>query len=284
MSHRGVGKAEPTSRALSQEEAAVFETFIVPSYLTLFGEPLLERLVPTRDARVCHLECRTGYPDRALLIRLPNAHIHGVDASEHAIALARAKASTVAREAGADVVFDYRVVGAYPLPYPAAAFSHTLVVHPSPVARATLFAELARITAPRGQALLALPLRGSFAELTDLLRECALKHDLTDLEAAVETLVQLRPTDDLLGHELATAGFGKVITEVHSRTLTFTSGRAFLEDPVVRLLLAPEVAALLPTRPAIEPFAYVRDAIDKYWSEGGFALSVNVGVTSARRR
>ena len=271
------------SRALSQEEAAVFETFVVPSYLTLFGEPLLERLVPTRDARVCHLECRTGYPDRALLVRLPNAHVHGVDPSEHAIALARAKASTVATESGSDVVFDYRVLGSYPLPYPVAAFSHTLVVHPSPVARAALFAELARITAPRGQALLALPMRGSFAELNDLLRECALKHELPELEAAVSTLVQLRPTDDLLGHELTAAGFGKIVTEVHARTLAFTSGRAFLEDPVVRLLLAPELAALMPTKPAVDPLAYVRDAIDKYWSEGGFQLSVNVGVASARR-
>lgn len=271
------------SRALSQEEAAVFETFVVPSYLTLFGEPLLELLVPTKDARVCHLECRTGYPDRALLIRLPNAHVHGVDASAHAIALARAKASTVAKESGKDVVFDYRVVATYPLPYPAGAFSHTLVVHPSPAARAELFAELARITAPRGQALLALPLRGSFAELLDLLRECALKHDLADLEAAVETLARQRPTDDLLGHELASAGFGKVVTEVHARSLKFTSGRAFFEDPVVRLLLAPELAALWPTKSAVDPFAYVRDAIDKYWSEGGFELSVNVGVASARR-
>lgn len=32
------------------------------------------------------------------------------------------------------------------------------------------------------------------------------------------------------------------------------------------------------------PFLYVRDAIDKYWSDSTFELTVNVGVVSGRRR
>ena len=32
-----------------------------------------------------------------------------------------------------------------------------------------------------------------------------------------------------------------------------------------------------------KPLAYVRDAIDKYWSEGKLELSLNVGCASARK-
>jgi hypothetical protein len=32
-----------------------------------------------------------------------------------------------------------------------------------------------------------------------------------------------------------------------------------------------------------KPLSYVRDAIDKYWSEGKFELTLNVGCASARR-
>ena len=34
----------------------------------------------------------------------------------------------------------------------------------------------------------------------------------------------------------------------------------------------------------VDPFDYVRDAIDKYWSDRTFEMTVNVGVVSGRRR
>ena len=33
-----------------------------------------------------------------------------------------------------------------------------------------------------------------------------------------------------------------------------------------------------------EPFNYVRETIDKYWSDGTFELTVNVGVVAGRRK
>lgn len=153
----------PTSIA-SAKDAAIFETFVVPRYLSLFAEPLVEKIVSSRDARVCHAQCRTGYPDRQLLQKLPNAHVYGCDDSTFAVELARAKA---AAEPGN--VSDYRVVRDASLPFPSGAFSHALAVHPRMhvAARLRLFEELARILAPFGQALIALPLRGSFVELSD---------------------------------------------------------------------------------------------------------------------
>ena len=278
-----------TARHLGHEEAAIFETFVVPRYLSMFGEQLLRMLVPGRDARVCHVHCQTGYPDRLLLDRLPNAHVHGCDASPWAIELARAKAAALVKS-DEGVVFDYRVADALPLAFPPGAFSHAFTIHPlaAPQERRALLEELARIVAPRGQALIALPLRGSFVELADLLRECALKHELTDLTSAVEAATQLRPTDELLEGELEAAGFEYVDIDVRSQRLEFAGGRAFLEDPITRLVVIPElrVSGVVddPSRRAIDPLSYVRDAIDKYWSGNTFAMTVNVAVASGRRK
>jgi hypothetical protein len=62
--------------------------------------------------------------------------------------------------------------------------------------------ECARLLAPDGQALVAVPMDGSFQEVFDLLREFALKYEADDFARAVE-----RPTMDVLGAELRQAGF-----------------------------------------------------------------------------
>jgi SAM-dependent methyltransferase len=276
---RGDVAASP-ARFLGPEDTAVFETFVVPQYLSLFAERLIEMVVPGHDARVCHLQCRTGYPDRLLLEKLPNAHIYGCDNSEHAIELARAKAKTLR-----GVVSDYRVIVGQTTPFPAGAFSHGFTMHPlsAPAERRLLLEELARIVAPRGQALVAMPLRGSFSEIADLLRECALKNERTELVNAVEAAMQLRPTDDLFKRELEAAGFDHVDVDLRTRTLRFESGRELFEDPATRLMLLPDFRANLHMNDD-RAFSYVREAIDKYWSDGTFELTVNVGVVSGRRK
>lgn len=277
--------ASSPARRLGPEDFAIFETFVVPRYLSMFAERMLEMLVKGSDARVCHVHCRTGHPDRTLLERLPGAHVFGCDASEHAIELARAKAAIIQRRSPGSA-FDYRVVDTLPLPFPAGAFSHAYSLHPlcAPSERKRLIEELARLVAPRGQALLAMPLRGSFVELADLLREYALKFERTDLTNAIEAAVQLRPTEDIMARELESVGFEFVEVDVRPRTLKFENGRAVFEDPTTRLLLLPEFELNLAQGELAEPFDYVRETIDKYWSDGSFELSVNVGVVAGRRK
>ncbi|HVJ93057.1 MAG TPA: methyltransferase domain-containing protein [Labilithrix sp.] len=282
--------ATSPARHLGHEDAAIFETFVVPRYLSFFGERLVSMLAAGRDARVCHLNCRTGYPDRLLLERLPNAHVYGADVSPYAIELARAKAAALAKPGGG-VVFEYRVAETLPLAYPSGAFSHAFTIHPlaAPEERRLLLEELARLVAPRGQALIAMPLRGSFIEIADLLRECALKYELPELTNSVEAAIQLRPTDALIERELQAVGFEFVDVDVRTRTLKFAGGRGFFEDPISRLLLTPEFRVNLAletiqARSSVDPFEYVRTAIDKYWSNGTFEMTVSVGVASGRRK
>jgi SAM-dependent methyltransferase len=269
------------STRLGAADAAVFETFVVPRYLHLFGDLLIEQIAEGEEAQALHLFCRTGYPDRGVTLRLPGGHVYGIDPSTPAIELARAKAATMA-----DFVGEYRVVESIPAPFPDAAFSHVYTLHPfgAPEERAAIFAEMARLVAPAGQALMALPLRGSFTELVDLLREYALKHDAPQVATGAESAVLLRPTKEILEQEMAAAGFHFIETVTQPSSIPFRNGREFLEDPTMRLLLFPEFQGPLALTDPAPPFDYVREAIDKYWSESPFTLTVEVACISGRRK
>jgi SAM-dependent methyltransferase len=265
---------------LGPSEAAVYETLVVPRYMSLFGEMALEMLVASDDAQIVHLHCRTGYPDSGLATKLRGAHLVGIDGSLAALDIARAKAVTLP-----GIVTQYRFVPDVPTSLPPSAFSHALVVHALGARddRLSLIEECARLLAAYGQAIVAMPVRGSFQEIGDLLREYALKFDDTAIEQAVDRSEQERPTIDGLGMELQDAGFDFVELEARPMTVRFHRGRDFFEDPITRLVILPELRMELGLEDRPEPLSYVRDAIDTYWSEGNFELTVNVGCASGRR-
>jgi SAM-dependent methyltransferase len=269
------------SLPLSPEDAAVLETFVVPRYLSLFGELVLDMLLKGGGgARVAHLGCRVGYPDRQLVERIPGATVTGVDPSASAVELARNKNSLYSGSA-----VQYMSGSAFPTPLNSQAFSHVLCLHPIADAhgRAELFREMTRLMYPGGQALVALPLRGSFQEIGDLFREYALKVDDRELDRAVEDSMLERPSIESLANEMEEAGLDDVDVEIRQTTLGFPNGRSFVEDPASRLLIVPELQAQGRGYPLEKPLAYVRDAIDKYWSDGEFELTIHVGCASARQ-
>jgi SAM-dependent methyltransferase len=265
---------------LGPSEAAVYETFVVPRYMAMFGEIALEVLVESNDAQVVHLHCRTGYPDRGVAMKLRGAHLVGVDGSVAALELARAKAATMP-----EMVSQYRLVHELPTSLPSSAFTHALVMHALGVKddRSRLLDECARLLAANGQVIVTMPLRGSFQELGDLLREYALKHDEPTIDQAVDLAELERPTIEGLGQELQDAGFDFVELEQRSTAVRFPRGRDFFEDPVARLVVLPELRLELGLEGRPEPFSYVREAIDTYWSDGTFELTVNVGCATGRK-
>jgi hypothetical protein len=86
-----------------------------------------------------------------------------------------------------------------------------------------------------------------------------------------------------LSQELEAAGLDDVYVAVHQCEIEFDSGRAFLEDPVSRLMILPEVRSWFSASDLSEPLSYVADAIDRYWSEDKMALTMQVGCASARK-
>lgn len=267
------------SNALGASDAQVFETFVVPRYLSWFGEIALEMLAPSESAKVAVVPCRTGYPSQSLGERLEQMVLVGVDPSPAAIDSARTRASGVS---GASV--RYEVGGWNATALNSGNFSHLVVLHPFIATandRSTMLQRAMAILAPGGQLLFCQPLRGSFTELYDLLREYALKFDVGAMNEAIETMS--RPNVEGLSEIFEDEGFDDVDVQMVKRTLSFQSGRAFIEDPVTRLMILPDLRASISAEEFAKPVAYLRDAIDKYWSEEAFELTVHVGCATGTR-
>jgi ubiquinone/menaquinone biosynthesis C-methylase UbiE len=265
---------------LSEADAAVVDSVVVPRYLSLYGELMLELFLAGEGARVAHLGCRTGYPDDRLVRGVPNSSLVGVDSSAAALERARIKAGDLG-----ELDLSYVQAVSWQTGLDDASFSHVVTLHPPARAehRARLFREAGRLLCAAGQALVALPLRGSFQELFDLLREYALKHDDAEFGNALEQAASAHPTMETLTEELEAAGFDDVDVELRTTALAFDSGRGFVEDPATRLFILPDLAEALGGRKLDQPASYLRDAIDKYWSEAEFELGLSVGCASGRK-
>ena len=153
------------SEPLSAADAAVFETFVVPRYLKLFGDLAVKMFLGVEGARVAHLGCRTGFPYSELAKLVSGLSLYGVDCSPEVLELARYKAHAMRIES-----LEYLQAKELPAPLPAAVFSHVIALHPilRVDQRGALLAEMARLLYVGGQSLLALPLRGSFQEIGDI--------------------------------------------------------------------------------------------------------------------
>lgn len=273
----------PFGSPLIPGDAEVFESAIVPRYLSFFGALVMEMLIPFSPAKVAHVGCRTGYPDAVIGDKLPDSEIFGVDPSTPAIDMAKAKSSLLS-----NLRASYKVTeGAMPTVLAATSFTHAISMHPLCDAdgRQAILGELRRVLMPGGQALLAIPLRGSFPEIADMVREYALRQDHGELAKAIETATQSRPTIETVSEEFENAGLTEVDVDVQLIAVSFNNGREFLEDPIARLMVMPDVRAVLHAdRQVVDScMKYVQEAIAKYWSEGVFELTVNVGCASGRR-
>ncbi len=265
---------------LTAEEAPKFDPSVVPTYLSFFSAHAIELLLPFSPARVAHIGCRTGYPDGMIADKLPGAKVVGVDASEAALQVARSRAELL--NSG---TLEYERCEGLPTPLEAGTFTHTFSLCPilTPEERALFFAEHRRLLLPGGQCVLSMPIRGSFPELSDMLREYALRSDLTDLGTAVDAAWQARPTIETLAEELENASFTDVDVDVQLLVVSYANGREFVEDLATRLFVLPDLCSSLPfpsgsREPALE---YLADAVSKYWSDGVLELTVNVGCVSA---
>lgn len=257
-------------------ETAIFETFVVPGYLAPFAHLAVEMLEPVQNARIAHLLSRTGYPDREIAQRMPGARIHGFDPSPFAVELAAVKAASAF-----DVVAEYVCAASLPSPLPQGLFSHALLLHPLATSsqRTALYAEVLRLLRPGGQLVFVMPVRGSFLEVFDLLREYGLKYELPAMEPLVSRAVEVRPTVETFAEELESAGFVDVDVELRPTSLRFKHARDFFEDPATRLLILPALHAAVDNH----AFRYVKDAIGKYWSDTDFDLSLNMACATGHK-
>ena len=266
---------------LTAAEAAIYESLVVTRYMSVFGEPAVPMLIPHSPAVVVHLGCRTGYPTEAIGRHLPGCTVSGVDCSPPALELARTKANLMS-----GVTAEYVHAETLPTPLQNERYTHALSLHPAGVKGdyGHTFSELCRLLTPGGQMVVSLPLRGSFPEVYDMLREYALRHDRPHFGEAVDAAASGRPNPETLSEQIEYAGFGDVDIALELVTIPFENGRDFLEDPIQRLVVGPDIRASLAVDDGIdEALEYAARAIGKYWSEIPFELTVNIGSASARK-
>lgn len=264
---------------LSAVDAPIFDSLVVPRYLSWFGELALELFVSGPSARILHVGCRTGYLDSRLLERVERADLLGVDGSLPALELAREGARRFGHEN-----LTYQALESLPGELDPGIFTHAIALHPvlDNDARFALFSALRWLLCSGGQAIVALPLRGSFQEITDLLKEYALKHDDEGFAKRLEAALAERPSLETLSEQLEAAGFEDVDVEVRQISVPFDTGRAFADDPVSRSLILPELRSWLDLEEGSKPLEYVREAVERHWSESKLDLTLNVGAASAR--
>ncbi len=266
----------------TESDIGALESEVLPKYLSFFNAIAVDRLVLSRHPKVAALGLLASSVSGGITERLPSAVVCGFEPSEPAVRLARE------RHHGLTGSVDIELLAELPIPYPDGSFSHVVAIHPltPPSEQRRLVSEVLRVLSPAGQLLLTIPLRGSYPEVSDMLREYALKVDSPGLAEAVEVASQSRPTPETLTDDLESAGFVDVSVTVELLSVPFDSGREFAAHPLFQLVVAPDVARALtlPAETVAPALEYVGSAIGKYWSEGQFDLTVNLGCISARRR
>lgn len=270
-------------KVLTAAEAALFDALVAPRYLSPFVRSAMAMLAPRPSAVVAQFGCRTGLAANELAERLSRVRLRAIDPSPSALKLARTKALAAgfvafeyleATEADADSVLT------------SGAFTHALAIHPhgDQGDHGATLGELYRVLERGGQAVFTLPIRGSFPELYDMLREYAVRYEDEAFGRAIDAALTRRPNPEALEAQVEAAGFRDVAVSVDLVGITFDGGRDFLEDPITRLVVGPDLAASLAAPHAFDAaLAYATEAIGRYWTELPFTLTVNVGTVSASK-
>lgn len=143
--------------------------------------------------------------------------------------------------------------------------------------------ELARVTGPGGTLMVAVPMQGSFPEFYDILDEAFRAHKLHDVLGRMYKLRQSFVTPSHL-HELAQEAslIDPVIHEI-SWDVSFDSGHALLQSPLVRETFFPHWMNIIRSSDREPILRYVTDAIDTYWHNREFRCKVVAGCLTALR-
>lgn len=268
-------------RSLKQDKLAqVYDAEILPIWAERFGRMLLAEATIPQKGLVLNVACGTGYPALDLLERMDEGRIIAIDSSSALLDVAREKAGALSgkriffrTEGGKDnLSFDDDV---YDL-----TFSN-LGIDEMEGTPAQALAELARVTAPGGQLLVTLPLRGTWAEFLDIYREVLTKHDRHDsLELLAEYEATLPEPDEAL-RWMEAAGLTRVDLVVDEFSLLFKSSREFFFAPVIEFGPLRDWKGLVGKGQEMQDiFWFIKEAIDAYFGGRAFSVTVVAGCLS----
>jgi ubiquinone/menaquinone biosynthesis C-methylase UbiE len=262
--------------------AARYDGIVWPRYARVFGELVVRAVALPQSAAVLDVACRTGVLAAEILRSMPDATVMALDSDEAFLDATRARA---ADEDGRRL-FVGRQDDLVHLAFSDAAFTNVVgsLVDRATNDRQALFSEALRVLRPGGQLVLSQPLRGSFMELLDMLREVATKYDIAALGERVEQYAQSLPSAEQWAREAEDCGFVDAAVDDDSLVLGYTSGAEVLNDPALHFATLPECQWCAEAAPDAMAVLYqVQHAIDVYFRGRVFEITVHAGCLSARR-
>jgi ubiquinone/menaquinone biosynthesis C-methylase UbiE len=269
----------------SPQEAALYDSVVVPRYSALFSRALLDAIPAGTRGQVLDLGCGTGHPALDVLRRIDHGRVIAIDRDSGLVDLARRRAL----EASGKKIF-FKVESMDELSFGDEVFDLAvgnlifggLDTDGTPVPEKTALGEIRRVLVPGGRALLSRPLAGTFEEVLDMLREVALRRDLGAAQKRLDVLATRHPTSEAWAAQLTGAGFRDVHVDATEHRLAFKSARELFADPLVRMVAMPEWRWIAGLEPGSE--TVIEDAersLDTYFAGGPMSLTVVAGSARA---
>jgi SAM-dependent methyltransferase len=268
--------------------AKLYDDELLPAYAGRFATLLLRTLEergspPRTGLRVLEVGCATGHLTRELVRRFPDAGRITVVEESRAL-LGRARLKLAADRPRLPPVFELAAPDALPLGDGEADLAVSNLAVWQAADPLTAVGELARVLAPGGRAAVTLPLRGSWAEFVDLLREVLRESGRREGLGALERHERAFPDGDDAVAALEAAGLVDVALDVDRWELLFRSAREFFFAPLVELGPLPAWKRVTGGGDAMQDaFFFTKEAIDAYFKGRPFSVTVVGAAVTGRK-
>jgi SAM-dependent methyltransferase len=280
------GAAPPSPRPGEKHErlAKIYDAEIWPIYAGRFAAMALRALPARPAARVAEVGCGTGLLTLDLARRLDaGGTLAAFDESATAVAQARARLDADPRGKGR-VTLEV----AEPTALPLADGAVDVVVSNLAAAEAddpaAVAAELGRVLAPGGEAIITVPLRGSWGEFLDIYRDVLREQGRLESVAGLDRYISALPDGEVAARWLEAAGLERVEVEVERWEILFKSAREFFFAPLVELGPLSRWKQIAGRGDDMQDiFFFTKEALDAYFAGMALPMTVLGGTAKGRK-
>jgi SAM-dependent methyltransferase len=253
--------------------ARLFDDEVHPLLGARLGALVLRTASLRPRSTVLVLDGGAGAFTSALLARLDEAS--RVVALERGPAFTERARARLAGATGSRVVLRAHATGT-PLPFAEETFLSVLAPVSAPEAMsAAALADAARVVAPGGELVLASPIRGTWAELLDLLREALERNDRGEALRALDEHLAAEPDEASIRAALEGADLTLADVELVRWQLVFRTAREFFYAPIVEQGPLPRWKDIAGRGPMLQRvFRDLKASIDTYYGGRPFGVTV----------
>ena len=275
----------PKQRTHKHEKLArIYDEEILPIWSQRFGRMMLRGLDVPPKAMVLDIACGTGYPATEVLRKLDEqSRLIAIDSSSAMLDVARKKLA----EAGGKRLF-FRTESAFPkLSFANDVYDIVLcnlglqeATEPGQALR-----DFVRVAKPGGQVVCTLPLAGTWGEFYDIYREVLVKHDKHEALARLDEHLRKYPQSEDIFRWMTQAGLEDLHLDIEEFSLLFRSSREFFFAPVIEFGPLSTWKGLAGKGQELQDiFWYIKQAIDAYFGDRAFSITVKAGCMRGKKR